>query len=304
MCFASRLRGESSVKVELHQLELRYAGLRVLTAASLSRLVASLAQHGQRSALLVVAEGEHRYVLIDGYARVEALIELGRDDADAVVLDVGEPEALVLAHRLETKRRRSALEEGWLIAELTERHGWSHRVTAERLHRSASWVCRRLALVRTLPEVAQEATKRGRIPAHAAAKYLVPLARANAGHCEQIVDALGDVPVSVRQVERLYMGYKRGDSQTRERIAGHPRLFLDADAATLPEPPLPAGDPAEPLVRDIEGIDALARRARRRVRDGLLLELDDARRSVVCGLWRGAACTVDTLSKMLEATVP
>ena len=292
------------MKVELHQLELRYAELRVLTSSSRSRLVASLAQHGQRSPLLMVPDGEHRYVLIDGYARVQALVELGRDVADAVVLDLLEPEALVLAHRLETKRRRSALEDGWLIAELSERHGWSRRAIADRLHRSASWVCRRLALVRALPEAVQDATKQGRVPAHAAAKYLVPLARANTGHCERIVQALGEVPVSVRQVERLYMGYKRGNAETRERIVAHPRLFLDAEAATLPEPALPDRDPAAPLVRDIEGIEALARRARRRVREGLLLELDEPRRAVVSGLWRGAACTVDTLARLLEAVIP
>jgi hypothetical protein len=43
------------------------------------------------------------------------------------------------------------------------------------LTRSVSWVSRRLALVRELPESIQEHVRRGEIVAHAAEKYLVPL---------------------------------------------------------------------------------------------------------------------------------
>lgn len=39
--------------------------------------------------------------------------ELERDLVDVAVLEVGEAEALVLAHRLDNGRERTALEEGW-----------------------------------------------------------------------------------------------------------------------------------------------------------------------------------------------
>ena len=270
------------MELELGQLDLRYAGLRIATTKDCARLVASLAEHGQRSAVLVVPEGEHRYVLVDGYARVEALRELGRDVVEAVVLDVPEPEAIMLAWRLESRRRRSALEEGWMIAELIRRHGLDQRRVAGRLQRSVSWVSRRLALVRELPGNAQEAVKQGVIPAYAATKYLVPLARAKKDQCERLVTALGDrPPVTVREVERLYLGWKRADEETRERIVHQPRLYLQAEAALEPEPAVPDGDPAALLLGDLEGIAGLSRRARRRLREGVLHELDARRRDLI-----------------------
>jgi len=163
------------LQVEFHQLEYRYANLRIRDAGRLSRLVASLQREGQQTPVLVVpAEKEGRYVLIDGHLRVTALRHLGHDLAEAVVLPVGEAEALVLSFRLETGPKRSALEEAWLLRELIEGHGRTQRELAVQLRRSASWVSRRLDLVRVLPLSAQEAIRSGIVPVHAATKYLVP----------------------------------------------------------------------------------------------------------------------------------
>lgn len=265
------------MNIELHELDLRYESLRINRAARHTRLVASLAQHGQHDPVLVVQMESGGFVLIDGYARVRALRELGRDLVRAVVLELEDASALVLAWRFEARGRRSALEDGWLIAELLERHGFSQGQVAERLQRSKSWVCRRLALVRNLPAKVEEAVRMGRVPAHAAMKYLVPLARANTGHCEAMVTGLGDEPVSVRQVERLYLGYKRADDVGRARIVARPRLYLQAEEATRNEAALDDGDPAKPLVGDLDAITGLSRRARRRLQEGLLDELDATR---------------------------
>lgn len=200
------------MEIELHELELRYAELRIDDRGRRAELVAKIALHGQQGAVLVIREGE-RYVLIDGYARVAALRELGRDLVEAVVLEVPEAEALVLAHRLEAKRPRSALEEGWLIVELIERHGLGQPAIAARLRRTRGWVSRRLALVRVLPGSVQAAIRTGLVPPHGAAKYLVPLARANKQHCEQLVTALGGERISVRDLGRLYVLWKTGDEK-------------------------------------------------------------------------------------------
>lgn len=289
------------MELELGQLDLRYAGLRIASMKDRARLVASLAEHGQRSAVLVVPEGEHRYVLVDGYARVEALRELGRDVVEAIVLDVPEPEAILLAWRLESRRRRSALEDGWLIAELIRRHGLDQRHVAERLQRSVSWVSRRLALVRELPSNAQEAVRRGSVPAQAAMKYLVPLSRAKREHCERLVTSLGDKPpVTVREVERLYLGWKRADEATRERIVHRPRLYLQAEAALEPEPAVPDEDPAAPLLGDLEGIAGLSRRARRRLREGVLHELDTRRRVLITRSSHESRLAFEGLTALLE----
>ena len=288
------------MEIELDRLELRYEALRIADAGRQARLVASLVRHGQHSPVLVVAEDDGRLVLIDGYARVAALRQLGRDCALATTLEVGEAEALILAHRLASERRRSALVEGWLITELVERHGLGQRTVARRLQRSASWVCRRLALVSVLPPAVQAAVKAGLLPPQGAMKHLGPLSRANADHCERLVAGLGATAVTVRQLERLYLGWRRADELGRQRIVDDPWLFLKADEATRPAPAVPDGDPAAPLLADLDGIAGLSRRARRRVREGVLAELDDSRRQLVDRSAKEAALAFESLSQQMS----
>lgn len=285
--------------IELHELELRYADLRIDDPARRAERVAKIALHGQQGAVLVIREGE-RYVLIDGYARVAALRELGRDLVEAVVLEVPEAEALVLAHRLEAKRPRSALEEGWLIAELIERHGLDQRRVADRLARSESWVSRRIGLARDLPSSVQIAVRTGAVPAQGAMKYLLPLSRAKRAHCEQLVDALAGDRVSVRDLGRLYALWKAADPERRVQIVTRPRLALKAAAAIQPEPAVPDGDPAAPLLADLDGIAGLARRARRRLDGGVLHELDARRRGLVTRSGTVATLAVQTLVELLQ----
>jgi ParB family chromosome partitioning protein len=215
------------MQLEVSELDLRYGGLRIRDAGRQRRLIASLLERGQQTPVLVVRVGESS-VLIDGYARVAALQKLARDLVEAAVLDVPEDEARVLGHRLDNGRQRTALEEGWLLRELCDRHGVGQRELAARLDRSTSWVSRRLALVKTLPEAVQETVRTGKLSVQAATKYLVPMARANAEQCEQLVRALAGEAVSVRQMQRLYVAWKEGDDDGRARLVGEPRLFLKA----------------------------------------------------------------------------
>jgi ParB family chromosome partitioning protein len=205
------------MEVELHELELRYAALRIDDRSRRAELVARLALEGQQTAVLVVREAE-RYVLIDGYARVAALYELGRDAVQAILLEVPEGEALLLAHQLESMRPRTAFEEGWRILELIERHGMDQGAIVSRLRRTQGWVSRRLGLVRELPESVQDAVRRGLLPSHAAAKYLVPMARAIRAHCESLVAALRTERLTDRQVGRLYALWRLGGHRA---TAGH-----------------------------------------------------------------------------------
>jgi ParB family transcriptional regulator, chromosome partitioning protein len=291
------------VEIELHELELRYAALRIDAAARRAEFVAKIALHGQQGAVLVIREDD-RFVLIDGYARVAALRELGHDLVEAALLEVPEAEALVLAHRLEAKRPRSALEEGWLVLELVERHGLDQSTIATRLRRTKGWVSRRLGLVRALPEAVQAKIRSGIVPAHAAAKYLVPLARANRAHCEQLGAALGGDRVTDREIGRLYVLWKTADAEGRLAIVTRPRLALKADAAVQPEPPVPAGDPAGPLLGDLDGIAGIARRARRRLDEGVLHELDVRRRGLVSRSGTVAKRAVQTLVELLDQEEP
>jgi ParB-like chromosome segregation protein Spo0J len=258
------------MQIELPELELRYAALRIRDAGRAARMRASLAADGQQSPVTVIAsvEGErHRFVLIDGYLRVRASRALARDVVEAVLLPLTETDALIMAHRLEEVGRRSALEDGWLLDDLIVRHGLSQEELGKRLSRSRSWVSRRLSLVYLVPEIAQSAVRDGFIPAQAAMKYLVPMSRDKREACERIVQHLdfGREPaVTEREVGRLYLHWRRGDAPLRVRIESHPRLFLRVDAATNPA----AKSDTEQLVGDLHAISGLCMRARRRLVDG------------------------------------
>lgn len=262
------------MEVEFHQLEKKYAGLRIADAQRSARLVASLCAYGQQQPVLVVRNGHdddrERYVLIDGYARVAALDELKRDSVEATVLDLSEAEALLLAFRLERNRARSAIEEAWLLRELIDGHAMAQRDLGPLLGRTPSWVSRRLALITVLPAVAEEAVRAGRLPAQAAMKYLVPLARANAVQCEQLVSNLGRRRVAVRPMARLYAGWRAGNGAQRQALVERPWLYLELDekqAASAATPIDPGTEREQRLLRDLGVLVAICRRVREALRE-------------------------------------
>jgi ParB-like chromosome segregation protein Spo0J len=109
---------------------------------------------------------------------VRALKRLARDTVRATSWQVAEAEALVLERSLR-RGSEDALDQAWLLAELQERYQWSLEELARRFERSKSWVSGRLALLQALPPSIQDQIRAGTLSAHAAMKYLVPLARVN-----------------------------------------------------------------------------------------------------------------------------
>jgi ParB-like chromosome segregation protein Spo0J len=73
------------MQLEFHQLDRRWEHLRVRHRARQRRLLASLAESGQQMPIVVVAsESEpERYLVIDGYKRITALQQLGRDTVES-----------------------------------------------------------------------------------------------------------------------------------------------------------------------------------------------------------------------------
>jgi ParB/RepB/Spo0J family partition protein len=281
------------VTLELGQLDLRYSGLRIADPVRRARLEQVIAQQGQQVPVLVVASDSGGFVLIEGFGRVAALRRLGRDTVQAVVLDVGETDALLLCHRLDHDTPRSALEEGWLVATLVER-GRSQAEVATALAKSTAWVSRRLALVRTLPEVVQEAVRVGRIGAGAAEKYLVPLSRGNAAQCARLVEGLRSIRPTVREVARLYTAWKAAPDAVRQQIVEQPLLYLKAEDAVR------AADHEDVTVlRDVEAVAGVCGRARKGLRDGTFVRLREDRRSELASAWQEANLAFSALSRAL-----
>ena len=129
------------VRLEFHQLEQRLEHLRVRHPERHRRLLASLAASGHQTPVIVIATDQpERYLLIDGYRRVKALEHLGRDTVEAVVWSLSEAEALFLDSSMRAGEQATALEEGWLLAEMSERFGYDQEELAWRFDRSTSWV--------------------------------------------------------------------------------------------------------------------------------------------------------------------
>jgi hypothetical protein len=215
--------------LEFHQLDRRYEALRKRDPRKEGQLLASLAEHGQLLPVVVVAADE-RFILVDGYKRLRALTRLAQDRVCAMRWEIDEPEALILEQLMRAADPVGPLEQGWVLDALQTRFGLALADLARRFDKTASWVSRRLALVRDLPELIHGEVRAGRLAPHAAMKYLVPLARANQADCVRLVEAITAHRLTTRQIGRLYQVYvtpravaRSGADRSLARAAGHRR---------------------------------------------------------------------------------
>jgi ParB/RepB/Spo0J family partition protein len=254
------------MKLEFHQLDRSHEHLRVRHPQRERLLLASLAASGQQTPIIVVAISNRsdRYLVIDGYKRIAALQQLGRDTVEAVIWPLNEAQALVLDRSLHWSERESALEEGWLLAELEQGFGYGLEELARQFDRSVSWVSRRLALVELLPDDVQHRVRTGEIPAQLAMKYLVPVARASLQDCQQMAAAFAQHKFTSRQAGQLYAAWREASPRIRQRLLEQPQLFLKVQREV--EPPPAAASLLQELSRDLQMVAAIAHRGNRRLR--------------------------------------
>ena len=253
--------------LEFHQLDRRWEHLRVREPHRQRRLLASLADIGQQTPIVVIAspEDSQRYLVIDGYKRIAALEQLGRDTVEATVWAMSEAEAVLLSRSLRLGPPESALEQGWLLAEMERRFGYSLDELGRRFDRSASWVSRRLALVELLPESIQQQVREGQIAAQVAMKYLVPVARVDAEHCERMAAAFVAHGCDTREAGQLYTAWRKGTRAARERILAEPELFLK----TQRQAPPAKSAAVEQVTRDLDMAGAILHRVNRRLGEAM-----------------------------------
>jgi len=268
------------MELEFHQLDVRYEHLRLRRPERERRLLASLADQGQQIPIVVVAlfEDAGRYQVIDGHKRVRLLRRLGADTVQATVWDMSEAEALLLDRSLRAADAETAIEQGWLLQELRNLP-LSHEDLAKRFDRSVSWVSQRLALVQALPKSVQEHVRAGRIAAQAAMKYLVPLSRAKREDCEVLSEAIAKHHLTSREVGDLYKAWRDGSRDVRRRVLESPKLFLRAQRELEDEHPVEVRA-ADGLLRDLELVAKLARRAERKWREGSAVMQPEEREEV------------------------
>jgi ParB family transcriptional regulator, chromosome partitioning protein len=255
-----------TMQLEFHQLDRRWEHLRVHHPHRQRRLMASLAECGQQTPIIVVlcAENRERYLVIDGHKRIAALQQLGWDTIDATVWTMSEAEALLLERSLRLSPQESALEQGWLLTEMEQRFGYSVEELGRRFDRSVTWVSRRLGLVEVLPEAIQQQVREGKLSAQLAMKYLVPMARIQVEDCERMAAALVKHHCNTRQAGQLYAAWRDGTRVVRARVLAEPELFLKTQRQTPSANPAPAA-----VERDLEMALAILRRAGRRLAEAL-----------------------------------
>ena len=278
------------MQLEFHQLDRRWEHLRVRHPARQRRLLASLADSGQQTPIVVVAaEGQvDRYVVIDGYKRIAALEQLGRDTVEAVIWPLSEAAAVVLDRSLRLTEHETALEVGWLLAELEQRFGYSLDELARQFDRSVSWVSRRLALVELLSEAIQQQVREGRIAVQVAMKFLVPVARQSLEDCQRMAAIFAAHQCDTREAGLLYDAWRGGSAAIRRRILEDPGLFFK----TQRQEKVSTGAATE-LLRDLEMVAAIVNRAQRRLAGAAAGELDPQ-------LGAAARQQIDRIEKQLQ----
>ena len=289
------------MQLEFHQLDRRWEHLRVREPHRQRRLLASLADSGQQTPIVVVAAAGQpgRYLVIDGYKRIAALQQLGRDTVEATVWAMGEAEALLLERSLRFSEHETALEQGWLLAEMEQRFGYGLDDLARRFDRSVSWVSRRLALVELLPQAIQQQVREAMLGVQLAMKYLVPdpegTPRVKVEDCERMSAAFVKHRCDTRQAGQLYAAWRDGTRAVRERILTEPELFLKTQRQA------PAAKPAavEQVDRDLEMAIAILRRAGRRLAEALP-EMTDPQQKQAQGQIENARRELNRMTARIE----
>ncbi len=213
---------------DLHRLARPFAALRIQAPSTVDRLARSIEQYGQIVPVVVVAESEQSWILIDGYRRFDALRRCGQDLISVELWQCALATGLLRLLARSQGRCWWPLEEAAFIRELIERFGCSQRDIARDSGRDVSWVNRRLALIDNLPEAVIDAVRQSTLSSWVASRVMVPLARANNTHAETLLQALQRKALSSRELAAWFDHYQRAHPPLRERLVNDPGLFVDA----------------------------------------------------------------------------
>jgi ParB family transcriptional regulator, chromosome partitioning protein len=260
--------------LELHRLDLRFAGARLVEPRAVDRIARSIECAGQIVPCIAVANPavkpptvDEQLVLIDGYRRVAALRRLGRDTAAVECWLCDLTEALLSLLARAQSRPLAQIEEALLLRELTQALGLSQREVARRCGRDNSWVARRLQLLTAVPDTALDAVRNGQLSSWAATRVIAPLARANAEHADRLLKALAGAQLSTRELRRWFNHYRQASRTSRERLVNHPHLFLQAaqETAEQDRSELLRDGPEGECDADLRRINVLIARLRKRL---------------------------------------
>ncbi len=259
------------LELDLHRLDLRFASSRLVEPHAVERLAHSIERCGQIVPCVVVAvpDGDHNgapaLVLVDGYRRVAALRQLGRDTVGVEQWSCDLTQALLGVLARAQDRPFAYIEQALLLRALMAEQGLSQHELARRCGRDVSWVSRRLQLLSGMPDAVLAAVRSGNLSSWAANRVFAPLARANTEHAGRLLAELAKTPLTTRELLSWFTHYEKASRTARERMVSRPRLFIDtlqADAVRNEGTRLRDGPEGE-CIKDLRVLEALIARLRK-----------------------------------------
>ena len=218
----------------------------------------------------------------------------------AIQQEIGRSEESRYDHRLHGLLLVTAGQSCREVAALFGENGTTVQRWVSRFEHSKSWVSGRLALLQVLPASIQDQVRNGALSAHAAMKYLVPLARVDAAAAQALATSLIPLKPTTRQVEALYSGWQTGTERTRELIVHSPQVYLQAQATQVPTPP----SATQRFLQDLGALGGIARRAHRALEAQLLPQLHEAERLEVTDAFARAKADLQRLIHRFELENP
>ncbi len=239
----------SRVQMSPGELDLSLVRLRQVRQGSVEAMKLSLAAKGQL-APLVAARVEDRSVLVDGFCRQRAALELAWPLLDVELLDLSAAQMKAQVYLRNRERGLTLTEQCRLVHELTELEGLSQVEIAALLERHKSWVCRRLMLARTLSPRLLEDTALGLLtPGSLRTVAQLPIRNQE----ELVAVALRD-DLGARELSELAALWRKAPTtEAREYLLSYPRAALARAQKTEPQG-LDArlGDGGQELLRGLQ----------------------------------------------------
>lgn len=215
-------------EIELSQLDLKFAHIRIANFDSVRKLCLSIDANGQLTPVTVLQSAPNQYTLIDGYLRIQALKKLKQDTVLAEVWECTESDALLLLFAHQGTRHWEVFEEAQMIRELQEHYHLSQEQIANRIGKTQSFVSRRLSLLAELSDECIRWIMAGRINVWTANRILVPMARAIPAHADTLTHYLSQNNHSTRELSQFFKHYQKSNHATREKMINDPELFFKA----------------------------------------------------------------------------
>jgi ParB-like chromosome segregation protein Spo0J len=259
----------------LSDLDTRHREVRLTDPSRLAAVRESITRHGMLSPLMVNSRTDGTAVLVDGFKRLDVLLE--RRESSAAVhwlrLDeVEETATIVTSNR--PHRGMTHLEEAWIVRRLVRESGLEQQRVGELLGRHKSWVCRRLRLAEALVDPVQEEVRLGLVSATVARE----VARLPRGNQIAVVESIRRHALSSRQAAALVAFWLAcTDAPTRRALEAEPLAFIGSG----PVPERISGDALEDLRQGLERLESCASSVRRRTVTALSVPVERPRRGAI-----------------------